>query len=445
MIDSKSSAENPSSGMRFMNFKYTQLCDFIALLFLFLASIFLDISTAGIEICCYGAVLFFLIGGQYKKKYEFFRHSPFIIITLLLYAVILIWSVHSPAPWHDIKGDLSAYAKLFLIPVGLWAFQRHPKSIAPFLILLSSALFFVFLICTLKVHDFLPSSLSMWLGGNQLTSLNFGKAVGAAHIALSYFAAVLAFSWAWIFFQKFSSFTLGQKCGSFLLSAFSFYYLLFICDGRSGLPALVIPVLYLCVRYALTSKKFKSSLAIVMIFLGALALSYHFSSRLDQSIHQGTSDLQEYQTGNDTTSWGTRLGFWKNAAHLIHIHPIMGHGTGSYPTVYALLNTPPLLSTNPHQQYLFFWVENGLMGILFFLAFLYISGGYNTTISEITHPTKHSQTLKILLEGYVLAFAIGCLYNSWLHDVHEGFFFLLGVTGLYALNSQIQTQHHKVQ
>jgi O-antigen ligase len=437
MTTSAASATSAKSFIDFSPSQYSRICDFIALIFLFLAAIAIDISTAGLEICCYGALLFFLIGGAYRQKWDFIRTSPLILTTLLLYGVVILWSLHSPAPWKDINGSLTAYAKLLLIPFGLWAFQRYPKSIIPFLTLLSSALFLVFLISTLKVDHFLPIAFTAWLGGDQLTSLNFGHFNGASHIALSYFAAVLAFSWGWIFFQKFSSLNLWQKFGCFLLSAFSFYYLLFVSDGRSGLPALVIPVAYLCFRAVISFRKWKHSATIFIVFLAALSLAYHFSSTLNHAIAHGTSDLQQYQAGNEGTSWGERLGFWKNAAHLIEAHPFLGHGTGAYPAAYQILNTPPLLSNNPHQQYLFFWVENGLVGFLVFIVFLYLASAHGMISSQAS---KIQKTLGILLEANIIAFAVGCLYNSWLHDVHEGFFFILSLSGLYSLASRFN--HH---
>jgi O-antigen ligase len=53
--------------------------------------------------------------------------------------------------------------------------------------------------------------------------------------------------------------------------------------------------------------------------------------------------------------------------------PILGHGTGSYPS--EMMNYVPegqekLKSANPHQQYVLFLFEQGLIGALLFVAFL---------------------------------------------------------------------------
>jgi O-antigen ligase len=417
---------------------YSKCWDGLSLLMLCLSTLFLSFSTAGLEATDYLALIGFLVGGSYRQKLRFIQQSPWILSALAFYVILLIWIAFSPAVKHEIFQNLSAYEKVLLVPVGLWVFHVFPKFRKLFLILLSAGILLNFVLSFFKFHGFWPAQYQTFQLGHASAEL------GAGHIALSYFASVLAFSFGVLLIHQFKQFSFLQKMLCTFALVISLYYLLMLTIGRSGQLTLAILILYGIARAILNFKAYKTGI-FIFILSGLLVLgAHHFSSTFKENLTRGTADIQEYKNGNEDTSWGLRLTFWKNSLKLIQHHPLLGYGTGTMRAEYLSLNTPPdphfVATPNPHNQYLFLMVEQGIPGLLAFLAFVYLAGK-NSISLKVTSAgpqaygnqstdLKNLQTLKLLLEGAVLAFVVGCCYNSWLHDVHEGFFTIFLWVGL---------------
>jgi O-antigen ligase len=418
-----------------------------------LSAFFLPFSTAGLEISAYLALLGFLIGGQYLEKLHFIKKEALVLSALGLMAIVLIWSLYSSGTPHDIVTRIKAYEKLFMILVALWTFTQHPQMRSVFLGILIGAILMNFVLGMLKFHHLLPSQWSSAFQSD--SSASFGSFKGSGHIAMSYIASILTFGFGVILIFHHRSLSALKRiilAGSLI---FCCYYLFAVNDGRSGFLILAILAAYLLIRMIFNIKAYKLSVLLLLAGILLVGLAYHNSSLFRASIANGKSDLTLYQEGNHVSSWGYRLYMWDNTLKLIKASPVIGYGTGSIAEDWkTMLNSPDNVK-NPHNQYLFFWVENGIFGLCAFLAFLFFAGrnGISTEIcsnpstlpsstrEEVTELRPSSglevgistQTLKILLEGFVLAFAIGCLYNSWLHDVHEGFFFILGLAALRSM------------
>jgi O-antigen ligase len=71
---------------------------------------------------------------------------------------------------------------------------------------------------------------------------------------------------------------------------------------------------------------------------------------------------------------------------------------------------------NPHNEYLFITVQSGLVGGGLFIALL---------LSLLFHSARLPSPRRYLLQGVVVAMAVGCLMNSFLFDSHQGHFFAI--------------------
>ena len=408
---------------------WQKIGDIFSLSMLFLCALFIPFSTAGLEIANYLALLGFLIGGNYLSKFRFIQRSPFILSALVFYLIMLLCCLYSPAGKDAILGSIRAYEKLFLIPVGLWAFHLYPKTIRYFFAVIVTALLMNFILGFFKFYNFWPISQTTLQGYH---SASFGSLKGSGHIALSYFASMLTFGLGALFIHQFRKLSTLARWMTGIGTLLSLYYLLMVTDGRSGLVTFCVLVMYGVFRTIWSFKSYKAALVVLLLTGLAASLSLHYSPVLKQRLSAGTSDLQQYQQGHEDTSWGERLNFWKNSLKLIEHKPFWGYGTGSMKQEYSSIDKRNV-TDNPHNQYLFLWVEEGVPGVLSFLALLYFASKKPTSLRGDRAPLPIS---RILLEGSVLAFAVGCLYNSWLHDVHEGFFILMVWIGLYARTSQ---------
>ena len=161
----------------------------------------------------------------------------------------------------------------------------------------------------------------------------------------------------------------------------------------------------------------------VAAFLALVAVS---SPLLMDKVRLGWQEVQNYD-GNKHSSLGHRLYNYQSVIALIQEHPWMGTGTGSFETEACRLNTNPDDCKNfgwhPHNQYLFFMVENGVLGGLLFVAL----------IASLFYAARHrSAPDKFLMLGLATALAADSLVNSPLFSARESHFFIFMIALLVA-------------
>lgn len=117
--------------------------------------------------------------------------------------------------------------------------------------------------------------------------------------------------------------------------------------------------------------------AMAVVTLGVVGLVT--SPQVQKRIEEARTDIQLYQAGNAETSVGLRLVFWEGALLMAKEHPLLGVGTGDYKIEMARLHQLHLIpdtpsfseSTHPHNSYLAYIADLGLIGLSIFLWFLW--------------------------------------------------------------------------
>jgi O-antigen ligase len=109
-----------------------------------------------------------------------------------------------------------------------------------------------------------------------------------------------------------------------------------------------------------------------------------------------------------------RLDFYRASLAIIEEHPLLGVGTGGFTRAYAdkTRGTDAFQTRNPHNEYLHFAVQLGLVGLA---ALLFLFGQHWRESARLASPLECH-----LARGLVLAIAAGCLFNSLLLDHTEG-------------------------
>jgi O-antigen ligase len=169
-------------------------------------------------------------------------------------------------------------------------------------------------------------------------------------------------------------------------------------------------------------------------FILFLGLSFIFQAQLKPYIPDRlfsvSEEIKEHKPEGVQTSSGIRMEMYKNVLLLIRNAPIFGSGVGSLELEYAKLaeskNTTLKKVTNPHNQYLLTLVETGMLGFVSFLVMLYF--GWKISLSGAL---RNESLISDYMQGLLIAFAIGCLFNSLLLDAGEGRFFCL-MYGLFS-------------
>jgi O-antigen ligase len=140
----------------------------------------------------------------------------------------------------------------------------------------------------------------------------------------------------------------------------------FVMTGRTGYLVMMLAISLAI--FWLLPKKFRPA-AVLLPIVMTLALGV-VSTRFQTKMAEIKRDVFEYQKGNFDTSQAQRLDYWAKSLQAVQDKPLIGHGVGSWRVNYIRFGgadkvNPP---SNPHQQFLLWTVEGGLIGLAFLLA-----------------------------------------------------------------------------
>jgi O-antigen ligase len=142
----------------------------------------------------------------------------------------------------------------------------------------------------------------------------------------------------------------------------------FVMTGRSGFVAMLI-FISMAVWWKLPrrSRWLVLGLPIALTIL-MMIISPRFQARTTQVLY----DVQTYQQGSIEASQAQRLDYWHRSLLAVQEKPLIGHGVGSWRMNYHRLGGMQAdAPSNPHQQYLLWAVESGLIGTALFLTILF--------------------------------------------------------------------------
>jgi O-antigen ligase len=190
---------------------------------------------------------------------------------------------------------------------------------------------------------------------------------------------------------------------------------LFMVPGRTGQIVLLLTLAYLALcqvkrRYVV------GVLAAIGIALTVLYLSSDiFSSRWNTVLTEARA-WQSGVHGNIASSTGTRLDYYSNTLAIIANHPWFGVGTGGFAAAYDSVVAGTVMpgSNNPHNQYLLFTAQLGVVGLILFVGLFATMALQNTRIAD--------RSMRQISWGIWIALVVGNLSNSFFLDHAEGLF-----------------------
>ena len=148
---------------------------------------------------------------------------------------------------------------------------------------------------------------------------------------------------------------------------------MFITGGRAG-QVMYFAMLIILFFQFFNNEKIKPIFAVLviipLIFFAAYQSSHIFHQRVNDAIIN-TIDYDPYEKN----SVGERITFSINSWEVIKENPIIGIGTGDFPSEYKKINqiNTPLMSstTNPHNMYILITMQLGLIGLASMLSIYY--------------------------------------------------------------------------
>jgi O-antigen ligase len=354
----------------------------------------LPFSTTLVQVCAILSIILALCSIDYRERlFQVFKTTE-VMVVMIFFGLYCLGGFYSVAPLEDILKLIKKMSKLLWFPLFIPLFQAvqwRKRALVVFLVLVIFTGFYA-----VVTHDLYPfkdsiiTSLIMSVGGFMVFRTCLVETHGMKKIA-------------WL-----------------VCFCLFFVFACFYTVGRSGFLMFCL----LCFVALLQTRGVRSVVTVSLIFGGVLCVAYQSSSMLQARLQDSVRDFSRFhvaltQSNLDKSSVGTRLSFLQNSYEVFQKKPWIGHGTGSFKTVYTQHAQEKQLSaaTNPHNEYLNVLVQLGFVGLVGFVSMLFFLF-HNATI-VLSGFEKH------LAQGMVVMMGVGAFLNSWLMDFVPGYLFVL--------------------
>lgn len=337
---------------------------------------------------------------------------------LAMFGMILIGILYTPAPWSWVEVNLGKYAKFVYAVVLMLLFEQRPDLLKRALTAFVIAMLFILVSTWLNVWFVLPWSVSKQPGWG-VTHHVFGDYI-TQNVMMSFFVVLAlskvkkpffeASSWMWLLVA--------------VLAAGSITHL---SDGRTGLLLLLAGLIsWLVVRF----KRKQVWLAIlVLVVLTIIALSS--SKVLSDRFVLGWNEFVN-RDADVMTSIGHRVYNYQKTPQLIAESPVVGHGTAAYHVEICRFVDKPewcdMFIWHPHNQFLFFAADHGLVGVLLYVALL-------ASLYRVAWRSRQPQA-KVMLTALTSILIVDGMFNTPLFSSIESHFFLYMMALLVAMSRQ---------
>jgi len=381
---------------------YKKIADkfyFACLCFSIVIAIVAPISTAVTSVACVLMLVTWLLSGQAVLSLKIAYQQPTGKIILVFFTWLIIGAFYAETRWEVKLDTLLSWKKLLYTFILLGLFY------------------------TPKWKNYFINSYISFMGlaaivGIMLWSMNLVVRKGAGHDPGIFMTNYATQSTAFIAALLGCIFLLPQTTSPVkryflgLAICLFIFNIFFISGARTGYFALPISVVF-----ALGSlygyRKFPLIILIAAIVLTTLVLSSH---TVQQRIDEGIKEFKSYDTSPHISSIGVRVIFAKNTIELIKQKPILGYGTSAFESVYGdyvrarYQGWRALATTDPHNIYLYVLLENGLIGLVIFLAYIFIA------LRQGLNDPFYGK----IAASFLMAMTVACLFNSYFKTFPEG-------------------------
>lgn len=339
------------------------------------------------------ALLFLYVKNNFVKLFSWQKFWQFFIAGAILQSIVALTQFFTQK-WLGLKflaesplaSDLAGVAKIVVNGekiVRAYGLVPHPNILAAILVTAIFGLAFLFVKAYSVGHPESPA------GGEEYRKNPLGYALGMTKIKLFTFAAIFVL----------------------LLTALALTFSRTIIIVGLALFVCWLIIIYRNKEYKKTALKVLLVLFLVSCFLFFVFLPY-FSARFN------------LQNIGDSQSFNLRVFYGEVALKLIKENPLLGAGFSNFIPVFGQFYTNlPIWTFQPvHNIYLLIAAETGMLGLLAFLWFLFLT-------LKSAWPRRRNLSVSCLLFLIFCLLLIG-LFDHFLWDIQQGqilFWLLLGI------------------
>jgi O-antigen ligase len=332
---------------------------------------------------------------------------PASALPVALFALAVLGTLWSDAPWGARLHAVGPAAKLLMLPVLLYHFERSARGLQVLMGFLASCALLMLMSWIVAFDPRLALKPGAEYGVPVKNYIDQSQEFALCAVVLAYPVINL----------------LREKRGwpAVLLGALSLSFIvnmMFVSVSRTALVTMPIMVAV----FALLHLKWRSIVVVLCAATILAGLAWVMSPHLQSTTGRFLTDYQLYKEQNKATSLGLRLEFWRKSLRFFAEAPILGHGTGSIRGLFeeaavAQSGAGAAVIGNPHNQTLNVAIQWGAIGVvvlygMWLLHLLWFrSDGLAAWIG-----------LMVVVQNIFTS-----LFNSHLFDFNEGWMYVVGV------------------
>ena len=333
---------------------------------------------------------------------------PVCTVPIALVALAAVGTLWSDAPWGTRLYAVGPTAKLLMLPVLFYHFERSSRGLQVFAAFLVSCVLLMAMSWIVAFDPALALRSHADYGVPVKNYIDQSQEFALCAVVLAY--PVIALLRA------------GRIVPALLLGAIALSFVVNMAFVIVSRTALVTMPVMLAV-FTLLHLKWRTNLIVLCVAIVLAGLAFAASPKLQQKIASFQSQYQGYKDTNESTSIGQRLEFWEKSLRFFADAPIVGHGSGSTQGLLqqAAIGSKVLAGApgvgNPHNQTLNVAIQWGLLGVVVLYAMwlvhlrLFRGDGLVAWIG-----------LMVVVQNFFTS-----LFNSHIFDFNEGWIYVLGV------------------
>jgi len=339
---------------------------------------------------------------------------PFCVLPIAMFALALVGTLWSDAPWGERLYAVGPTVKLLALPLLLYHFERSPRGVWVFIAFLASCLL---LMAVSWLVAFDPRlSLKLYFSRGPYDPASGIAVKNYIDQSQEFVLCAVVLLYPVLTFLRTHRIRLAA-----LLAAIAISFLvnmMFVVISRTAL--VTMPVMLAV--FALMHLRLRTAIATLCAAALLAAAVWSVSPHLQATVMKFFNDYKYTTIQNNESGMGSRLIYWQKSLRFFEDAPVIGHGTGSTRGLFeeaaiGQRGAHALVVSNPHNQTLNVAVQWGAVGIVVLYAMWLVH--------------------LLLFRGDGLAAWIGLmvvvqniftsLFNSHLFDFHEGWMYVLGV------------------
>jgi O-antigen ligase len=332
---------------------------------------------------------------------------PICVLPVALFGLAVIGTLWSDAPWGVRLYAIGPAAKLLMLPMLLYHFERSARGLQVLIGFLASCAALMLMSWIVAFYPGLALKPGAEYGVPVKNYIDQSQEFALCAVVLAYpFINLVQAKKTW------PAVLLGALSLGFVAN------MMFVSVSRTALVTMPI----MLAVFALLHLKWRSTVVVLCAATVLAGLAWVMSSRLQSTTGRFLTDYQLYKEQNLPTSMGLRLEFWRKSLRFFAEAPVLGHGTGSIRSLFeeaavAQTGASAAVIGNPHNQTLNVAIQWGAAGVVVLYAMWLVH--------------------LLLFRGEGLAAWVGLmvvvqniftsLFNSHLFDFNEGWIYVLGV------------------